>query len=46
MTSVGPPPFGLHLVMGENIETKLENLVRNLEEGRIAVLQDVLERDG
>lgn len=39
-----PSPLGLHLLMGENTKIKLENNIRNLEEGRIVALQAVLER--
>ncbi len=36
---VGPPPLGLHLLMGKTAKTKLINQVRNLEENRISVVQ-------
>ena len=36
---VGPPPLGLHLLMGKNAKTKLVNQVRNLEENRISIVQ-------
>lgn len=32
----GPPPLGIHLVMGESAAVKLENVVSNLKNGRIA----------
>ena len=35
----GPPPLGLHLLMGKTAKTKLINQVRNLEENRISVVQ-------
>ena len=35
----GPPPLGLHLLMGKTAKTKLLNQVRNLEENRISVVQ-------
>lgn len=37
----GPPPLGIHLLMGESAPTKLQNVKRNLEEGRIRVIQAV-----
>jgi len=37
----GPPPLALHLVMGPNAKLKVSNLVRNLAEGRLAVVQAV-----
>lgn len=33
----GPPPIGIHLLMGDNAKEKLRNYVRNLTEGRTAV---------
>ena len=38
----GPSPLGLHVVMGEDAPQKFGNMVRNLEERRIAVFQAVL----
>lgn len=38
--SAGLPPLGVHLVMAD-APTKLANLVRNLEEGRISLLRGV-----
>jgi ubiquinone/menaquinone biosynthesis C-methylase UbiE len=39
-----PPPLGTHLLMGPTALTKLENVVRNLQEGRIAVVQAVARK--
>jgi ubiquinone/menaquinone biosynthesis C-methylase UbiE len=39
-----PPPLGTHLLMGPTALTKLENVVRNLREGRIAVVQAVVRK--
>lgn len=39
-----PPPLGLNLLMGAETPTKATNVVRNLEEERIAVVQGVYER--
>lgn len=39
-----PPPLSLHLLLGARFKPALENLLRNLEEGRAAVLEAVLQR--
>ena len=39
-----PPPLGLNLLMGAETPIKAKNVVRNLEEDRIAVVQAVYER--
>lgn len=39
-----PPPLGLNLLMGAETPIKAANVVRNLEEDRIAVVQAVYER--
>lgn len=39
-----PPPLGLNLLMGTETPIKAANVVRNLEEERIAVVQGVFER--
>lgn len=39
-----PPPLGLNLLMGADAPTKATNVVRSLEEERIAVVQGVYER--
>ena len=33
----GPPPIGIHLLMGDNARDKLQNYVRNLSEERVSV---------
>jgi hypothetical protein len=35
----GPPPLGIHLVMGESASEKLRNVMNNIEKGRIAPVQ-------
>jgi SAM-dependent methyltransferase len=40
----GPPPLGIHLLMGETALAKLDNMLRNLREGRIVVAQAVAEK--
>ena len=42
--STGPPPFGVHLLMGPEWGTMVANVARNLEENRISVVEAVLER--
>ena len=41
-----PPALGLNLLMGAETPVKAKNVVRSLEEERIAVVQGVFERDG
>lgn len=36
-----PPPVGLHLLLGPDAGRMLENVVRNLDEGRLAIIQAV-----
>jgi SAM-dependent methyltransferase len=43
-TESGPPPLGVHLLMGTDAPVKAKNVLRNLEEERITVVQAVLER--
>lgn len=38
-----PPPLGLHLLMGEDFDTKVRNLRANLREGRTIVVQGLAE---
>jgi MPBQ/MSBQ methyltransferase len=33
----GPPPIGVHLLMGDNAKDKLQNTLRNLREDRVSV---------
>lgn len=40
----GPPPLGLHLLLGDDFGHMIHSQVRNVEEGRIAVVQGVWER--
>ncbi|HXH83824.1 MAG TPA: methyltransferase domain-containing protein [Candidatus Tectomicrobia bacterium] len=39
-----PPPLGLHLLLGAETRPMLGNVLRNLEEDRVAVIQAVYER--
>lgn len=36
LAETGPPPVGLHILMGESTQEKVANMRRNLDEGRIA----------
>ncbi len=40
----GPPPLGLHLVMGADFPAMTRNMRRNLEEGRVALVEVVCRR--
>lgn len=40
----GPPPLGLHLLMGDTARTKFENNIRNLRERRFVVCQAHAEK--
>jgi SAM-dependent methyltransferase len=40
----GWPPAGIHLLMGPDTTAKFENLLKNLESGRLRVVQAVVER--
>jgi ubiquinone/menaquinone biosynthesis C-methylase UbiE len=40
----GPPPLGLDLLMGSTAKTKIDDLIHNLREGRVAVVQAVAEK--
>ena len=42
--STGPPPLGVHLLMGPEWGPMVANVARNLEENRITVVEAVLER--
>jgi SAM-dependent methyltransferase len=40
----GPPPIGLHLLMGDSTKEKMKNVVRNLREARIAIVSAVARK--
>jgi SAM-dependent methyltransferase len=44
LASTGPPPLGLHLLMGDNAKIKSQNSIRNLRERRSVVFQAVAEK--
>ncbi len=42
----GPPPLGLHLVMGESAPIKIRNMVENITAGRIAPVELIARKTG
>ncbi len=40
----GPPPLGLHILMGAEAQTKIANLMRNIEIGAIAPIELICRR--
>jgi SAM-dependent methyltransferase len=40
----GPPPVGIHLLLGREAPTMFRNMVANLNEGRLSVIQAVFEK--
>lgn len=38
-TAAGPPPLGLHIVMGEAARAKVANMMANVERGRVAPVE-------
>jgi len=44
--SDGPPPLGLHLVMGPSAAEKVANMAANVAAGRIAPVELIARRDG
>ena len=40
----GPPPIGIHLLMGDNAKIKLQNYVKNLTENRTAVIMGMASK--
>jgi SAM-dependent methyltransferase len=43
-TQPGPPPLGLHILLGSDFPAMMQNMKRNLEEARLEVIQGVFER--
>jgi ubiquinone/menaquinone biosynthesis C-methylase UbiE len=39
MAAGGPPPLGLHVLMGRNAPDKIQNMIRNIANGRIAPVE-------
>ena len=46
MKEAGPNPLGIHLLMVDTASTKIQNVMRNLQENRICVIQAVAEKTG
>ena len=44
-TQDGPPPLGVHLLMGASAPVKIGNIRTNIENGRLAVVQMVARRN-
>ena len=44
LRTAGPPPLGLHLLMGPTAKVKFANMHRNLDERRIVVFQATAEK--
>jgi ubiquinone/menaquinone biosynthesis C-methylase UbiE len=40
----GPPPIGIHLLMGSNAAVKLRNYLDNLEKGRVCVVMGAAQK--
>jgi hypothetical protein len=38
------PRLGIHLLLGEDFRLMAQNQVRNLEEGRITLIETILQR--
>lgn len=45
MQEDGPPPIGIHLLMGDNARDKLQNYVRNLSEERVSVVMGMARKE-
>ena len=39
MAASGPPPLGLHLLMGATAQQKIQNMIENLQLGRVAPVE-------
>jgi SAM-dependent methyltransferase len=46
MEAAGPPPLGIHLLMGETARDKIANYVAMLEDGRIAPVEMIFRKPG
>ena len=42
----GPPPLGIHILMGESAPTKVANMIENIAQGRVAPVELIAERTG
>jgi ubiquinone/menaquinone biosynthesis C-methylase UbiE len=44
-TKGGPPPLGLHILMGDNAPTKVQNMIKNVSAGYIAPVEIIARKD-
>jgi ubiquinone/menaquinone biosynthesis C-methylase UbiE len=44
ISSDGPPPLGIHVLLGPDFRVMAQNQIRNLEEDRIALIESVVRR--
>lgn len=42
--AVGPPPLGLHILMGETAAMKVKNMIENISENRLAPVELIAEK--
>jgi hypothetical protein len=40
----GPPPLGLHILMGPDAPVKVANMVENIQQGRAAPVEIIARR--
>lgn len=40
----GPPPIGLHVILGANASTKIQNMVSNIAKGNIAPIELIVRK--
>jgi ubiquinone/menaquinone biosynthesis C-methylase UbiE len=40
----GPPPLGVHILMGETAPVKIKNLIEDISEGRVAPIEVIAEK--
>jgi len=46
LKGIGSQPLGIHLLMGDTAPTKIQNVMRNLQENRVCVIQALAEKSG
>lgn len=44
MANDGPPPLGLHILMGETAPMKLANVAENISSGRLVPIELIAEK--
>ena len=40
----GPPPLGLHLLMGDTAQLKVKNMLENISAGRVAPVEIIARK--